>query len=67
MYHQNYYKLTGIDLLRETNSRILKQINFTGKLEEKGGAKIFFMIEKQQKSGLISFKLISSKYQVLLA
>ena len=34
-YHQNYYKLLGI--------------NFTGKLEEDDGAKMFFIAKKQQR------------------
>ena len=29
-YHQNYYKEIGIDLLRQKNTSILQQINFTG-------------------------------------
>ena len=41
-YHQNYYKLIGIDLSRRTNTCISQQINFTGKLEECDGATMFF-------------------------
>ena len=33
-YHQNCYKLIGIDLLRQTNTTIPHQISFTGKLED---------------------------------
>ena len=29
MYHQNYYKLIGIDLSRQTNTNIPQQINLT--------------------------------------
>ena len=47
-YHQNYYKLIGIDLSRQTN--IPQQINFTGQLEEDDGATIFFIAKKQQKT-----------------
>ena len=32
-YHQNYYKLIGIDLSRQANANILKQIIFRGNLE----------------------------------
>ena len=48
-YHQNYYKLIGIDLSRETNTNILQQINFIGKLEEDNGATMFFIAKKLQK------------------
>ena len=48
-YHQNYFKLVGIDLSRQTNTNILHQINFTGKLEEDDGGTMFFIAEKQQK------------------
>ena len=46
-YHQNYCKLVGIDLSRETNARMPQQINFVGKLED-DGATIFSIAEKQQ-------------------
>ena len=32
-YHQNYYKLIGIDLSTQTNISIPEQIYFPGKLE----------------------------------
>ena len=32
LYHQNYYKLIGIDLSRQTNTIIPQQTSFTGKL-----------------------------------
>ena len=41
LYHQKFYKLIGIDLLRQTNKNILQQINSTGKLEEDDGATMF--------------------------
>ena len=47
LYHQNYYKVIGIDLSRQTNTIISQQINFTKKLEEDDGAKIFIIAEKQ--------------------
>ena len=46
-YHQNYYKLIGIDLPRQTNASIPQQINFTGKLEKDDGVTMFFIAEKQ--------------------
>ena len=50
LYHQKYYKLTGIDLSRETNMSTPQQINFIGKVEENDGATMFFIAEKQQKT-----------------
>ena len=47
MCHQKYYKLIGTDLSRQINTIITQQINFVGKLEEDGGAVIFFVPEKQ--------------------
>ena len=41
-YHQNYYKLFGINLSRQTNATIPQEINFTRKLEENDSAKMFF-------------------------
>ena len=58
LYHQNYYKLIGIDLSRQTNASIPQQINFTGKLEEDDGATMFFIAEKQQKT-ILNFSLDS--------
>ena len=52
LYHQNYYKLIGINLLRQTNKGIHQQINFVEKLEEGNGATMFFIAEKQQKTVL---------------
>ena len=56
LYHKNYYKLTGIHLSRETNTSILQQINFVGKLEEDDGATMLFIAEKQQKT-ILNFSL----------
>ena len=56
LYHQNYYKLIGIDLSRQTNTNVPQQINFTGKLEEDSGATMFFIAEKQQKT-ILNFSL----------
>ena len=57
-YHQNYYKLIGIDLSRKTKTNILQQINLAGKLEEEDGATMFFLAEKQQKT-ILNFSLDS--------
>ena len=37
-------------MLRQTNTNIPQQINFTEKLEEKDGATTFFIAKKQQKT-----------------
>ena len=58
LYHQNYYKLIGIDLSRQTNISIPQQINSVLKLEEDDGAKMFFIAEKQQKT-ILNFSLDS--------
>ena len=58
LYHQNYYKLIGIDLSRRANTNILQQINFTGKLEENNGSIMFFITDKQQKT-VLNFSLDS--------
>ena len=58
LYHQNYYKLIGIDLSRQANTNILLQINFTGKLEEDDGSIMFFITDKQQKT-ILNFSLDS--------
>ena len=33
LHHENYYKLIGTDLSRQTNTSIPQQINFKGKLK----------------------------------
>ena len=58
LYHQNYYKLIGIDLSRQTNTSIPQQINSMGKLEEDNGATMFSIAEKQQKT-ILNFSLVS--------
>ena len=58
LYYQKYYKLTGIDLSKQTNTNISQQINFIGKLEEDNGATMFFIAEKQQKT-ILNFSLDS--------
>ena len=49
LYYQNYYKIIGLDLARQTNINIPQKINFWGKLED-DGAKMVFITEKQQKT-----------------
>ena len=46
LYHQDFYKLIGIDLSRNKNKNIPQQINFTGQLEDDNGAAIFFIAVK---------------------
>ena len=58
LYHQNYYKLIGIDFSRQKNTNIPQQINFTGNLKEDDGATMFFIAEKQQKT-ILNFSLDS--------
>ena len=48
LYHQNYHKFIGLDLLIQTNTTVPQQINLTGKLEDV--AIMFFIAEKQQKT-----------------
>ena len=66
-YHQNYYKLFGRDLSRQTNTNISQQINFTGKLEEDNDANMFFIAEKQQKAilNLDSFRFNSKFFRFI--
>ena len=45
-YHQNYYKLIGTNLSRQTNTNIPQQSNFIEKLEKDDGARMFFIAEK---------------------
>ena len=41
LYQQKYYKLIDIDLSAQASRNIPQQINFTGKLKEDDGEKIF--------------------------
>ena len=41
---------TIINLSRQTNTVILQQINFSGKLEKDDGTTMSFIVEKQQKT-----------------
>ena len=56
LYHQNYYKPIGIDISRQINTNVPQQINFTGKLKEDDGARMFFIAGKQQKA-ILNFSL----------
>ena len=67
--HQNYYKLIGIDLSRQTNTSIPQQIDFVSqkkimkrrrlrKLEEDDSATMLFIAGKQQKT-ILYFSLDS--------
>ena len=43
-YHrQNYYKLNGIHLSKQTNTTIPRQVHFMGELEEDGVTMLFFL------------------------
>ena len=48
-YHQNYHKLIGTDLTRQTNTTVPQKVNFQEKLEENDGATIFSIAEKPKK------------------
>ena len=45
LHHQNYYKLTGIELSRQTNTSVPHQINFTGKLGKDDGATMLLLLK----------------------
>ena len=48
LYHQNCYKIIGIDLSRQASTSIPQQINFTEKLEDDVLA-MFFVAENSIK------------------
>ena len=56
--HEKYDKLTGIDLSWQTNTSILQKIDFVEKLDEDDGAKMLFIVKKQEKT-ILNFSLIS--------
>ena len=58
LYNEKYYKLTGIDLSRQTNTNVPQKINFVGKLKKDNRVKILFIPEKQQKT-ILKFYLDS--------
>ena len=46
-FHQNYYKLIGIDLSRQTNMTIPQQVNFIGRLK-KDVARMFLLLKNSK-------------------
>ena len=58
LYHQNYYKLIGIGLSRQTNTSIFQYIKLTEKVEEDDAETLFFITGKQPKN-ILSFSLDS--------
>ena len=57
-YHQKFYELISIDLSRQTNTIIPRQINLPGKLGEDDDAAMSFIAEKQRKT-ILNFSLDS--------
>ena len=49
LYHQKYYKLIRMDLPKQTNKNIPKQINCVGKLKEDYGATMFLTLKSIKK------------------
>ena len=45
LYHQNYYKLIGTKLSRQTNTNIPLQINYTGGLNEDDGVTMYIILD----------------------
>ena len=58
LYDQNYYKLFGIDLSRQTTKIFPQHIKFAQKLEEEDGTVMSFIAEKQQKT-ILNYSLNS--------
>ena len=54
-YHQNYYKPICVELSRQINTTVPQHTNFREKSEEKDGATIMFITEKQQRTILNIF------------
>ena len=50
LYHQNYYKLFGIDLSRQKNPSIPQNINLSEKIKIYDAATVFFIAEKQKEN-----------------
>ena len=64
LYYQKSYRLIGIDLSRQANTRIPIQMNFVGKSEKSDGVTMFFVAGKQQET-ILNFSLdslIASRY-----
>ena len=49
-YFKENYKLIAIDLSKQTKLKDPKQISFTGKLLNRHGATVFFIIEKSEET-----------------
>ena len=47
---KKHYKLTAIDLSKQTKLKDLQQINFIEKLVKNTGATMFFIIEKSKET-----------------
>ena len=59
LYHQNYYKLIAVDLSRQTNMNIPKQIDFTGKLEEDMVNNVFYCRKAAKNNFEFFFRFIN--------
>ena len=59
-YHQNYFKLIGIDLSRQANMSISRQTNFVGKLDKDDGAVIFCTWKAARNNFKVFFKFVNS-------
>ena len=60
LYHQKYYKLTGIDLSRKTNTTIPQQDNFTKKIKGRWRNKVFLLLNsRSQKKAKLVFRFIN--------
>ena len=49
LYHQNCYKLIGINLSKQTNTTISQKVNFIEKLGGYNDVTMFFIAKNQQK------------------
>ena len=49
-YFKEIYRLTAIDLSKETKSKDPQQISFIGKLDQANGATTFLIIEKSEEA-----------------
>ena len=50
LYFLKNYKLIAVDLSKQTKLKDLQQISFIGKLLNRHGATIFFIIEKSEEA-----------------
>ena len=53
-YFKYYYKMIAIDLSKQQalvdDPKVIQQINFTGNLNQRGGATMFFIIEEAKET-----------------